>query len=281
MIGCRGADDGSDLKRSDEPLQQLQLSTHGRPAAPPHRLRMSFPRWICAQNLCRTVSNLFHLQTCIRRNCRPSSPQPPPPAVAAGGLPGVDGGPRRLQGMQQVSLHHRPCPSPFCVEENEDRENEKEEEDDDEEEYHDVDETSPDDVSSVASFDGQQMELSSLDEATWRRALAAERHKTKTSSCVSICRHLAHEVFYGSCIRHLCSSRISSAPAEDGIMASSYGPVETEHRQRAMSRRANADMKHPSIWKRYGMRICAEAFCKSHYGYELVACGISRCHGGK
>lgn len=206
-----------------------------------HRRQLSNPR-LCSQIFCRGVKNRVEYDACVRRNCRLFSA-----AAAEAGLPLDDGSRMRLL----LSLR-RPCPGPFCVGE------------DPEEEYHDDE----DEISTAI-----QTEPSSLDGATWRAA--AERRKT--TPCVSICRQLADEVFYGSCIRHLCRSSISSAP-EDGTKASSYDPEETVHHQ-PMTRQADAEMEHPSIWKRYGMRICAEAFCKSHYGYELVACGISHCHG--
>lgn len=33
------------------------------------------------------------------------------------------------------------------------------------------------------------------------------------------------------------------------------------------------------LWKRFGQRLCVEAYCQGREGYHLVACGMSLCHG--
>ena len=247
ITGCRP--ENSDLERLGDLLQSPS----------PHWPQLSQHR-ICAQSLCsRRVRNRFQLQACIRRNCRLHSPA----AASVAGLP--------LDGSSRLSLTslRRPCSKRSCVGENEDPEVGEVEE------YPVEDKASSPAVSSV-SVDEQQVEPSSLDYEDAIFRAAGERHKT--TPCESICGQLAHEVFYGSCIRHLCRSSISSAH-EDDIKSPSHSPVVKRHQQRTTVQE-NANKEHPSIWKRFGPRVCIAAYCKSYDKlYELLACGLYHCHG--
>lgn len=127
--------------------------------------------------------------------------------------------------------------------------------------------------------------------------------KSLSVSCLSLCWRLTERKgrqYFRPCIVRFCHQILSKSALEwqpngkagadsepkdyddFGWNEEQNGELFTAHETNSMPAEQTDSVEATDrrlLWKRFGQRLCVEAYCQGREGYHLVACGMSLCHG--